>query len=144
MRSVNREESTPVQLGNPFGQLLAHNAELYLATQSRMLESVQALVEAWLNSTREGVDAARDAVQQMASNKDPGAIFRIQQQWLSNAFRRTTENAAGLGNDLSSAGTKAVANFEREDRNMKGRLAPLNDEMMKAAGNKPRRKRSAR
>jgi hypothetical protein len=144
VQSTNREESTPVQLGNPFGEILAHNADLYLATQARLLDSVQALMQAWLTSTREAVDAARDSVQQMATSKDPGAIFRIQQQWLSNAFRRTTETAAELGNDLSSAGNKARANFEGEARNMRGRLTAVNDGMMTAAGNKPRRKRTAR
>jgi hypothetical protein len=144
VQSANREEWTPVQLGNPFGEILARNADLYLATQARMLDGMNALMQAWLNSTREGVDAARDAIQQMATSKDPGAILRIQQQWLSGAFRRTAEDVAELGNGLSSAGKKAVANFESEARNMKGRLAAVDDEMMKAAGNKPRKKRPAR
>jgi hypothetical protein len=80
----------------------------------------------------------------MAASKDPGAILRIQQQWLSGAFRRTAEDVAELGNGLSSVGKKAIANFESEARNMKGRLAAVDDEMMKAAGNKPRKKRPAR
>jgi len=131
-------------LGNSFSEILAHNADLYLATQARMLDSVQALMQAWLKSARGGVEAARDSIQQMATSQDPGAIFRIQQQWLSGAFRRTADDAAELGKGLSSAGAAQVASFESEARNMKGRLAPVDDEMMKAAGNKPRRKRTAR
>jgi hypothetical protein len=144
VQSANREEWTPAQLGNPFSEILARNAELYLGTQARLLDSMQAVMQAWLTSTREAVDAAREAVQQMATSRDPGEIFRIQQQWLSNAFRRTSENAAELGKDLSSAGNEAVANFEGEARNMRGRLAAVDDGMLKAAGNKPRRKRTAR
>jgi hypothetical protein len=143
VQSANRDEWTPAQLGNPFGEILARNADLCLGTQARLLDSMQAVMQAWLTSTREAVDAARDAVQQMATSKDPGEIFRIQQQWLSNAFRRTTESAAQLGSDLSSAGNQAGAKFEGEARNMRGRLA-VDDGMLKAAGNKPRRKRTPR
>jgi hypothetical protein len=144
VQRANREERSPVELGNPFGEIFARNADMYLATQARLLDSVDALTRAWLNLSREGVDAARDAIQQMAASRDPGEILRIQQRWLSDAFRRTGDDVAELGNGLASAGKKAAANLERQARNAKSPLSPVSEEMMQAAGNKPRRRRSAR
>src|SRR2546427_12278733 len=138
----NPKESTFVS-SNPLGEIFARHADLCLATQLHVLDSVDALTQAWLDRSREGVDAARAAMQQMVASKDAGDMLRVQQQWFSGALRRTVDNISELGTGLSSAGSKAVASFERESRNAAGPHFPLNEEMMKAAGNKPRRKKPA-
>ena len=143
MQRPHTKESTFVP-SNPLGEIFARNADLYLATQLHLLDSVDALTQAWLDRSREGVDAARGVMRQLVASKDVSDVLRVQQQWLSGALRRTVDNISELGTGLSSAGSKVVANFERESRNAPGPHFPLNDEMMKAAGNKPRRKKRTR
>src|SRR5437899_357306 len=96
------KESTFVP-SNPLGGIFARNADLYLATQLHLLDSVDALTQAWLDRSREGVDAARGVMQQLVASKDVSDVLRVQQQWFSGALHRTVDNLSEFGTGLSSA-----------------------------------------
>src|ERR1700676_4719902 len=68
-------------ISNPFGEIFAHNANLWFATHAELLANVDALTHAWLSRRREGVDAMREAIQEMTECQDPADMLRIQPDW---------------------------------------------------------------
>src|SRR5471030_642237 len=129
-------------LNNPFGEIFAHNANLWFATHAEMLANVDALTHAWLSRRREGVNSMREAIQQMTESRDPADMLRIQQQWLSDAFRRATEDVTRFTTALSSITAKATGDFEQAARKIGGPLYVVGEEIRQAAGDKPPARRS--
>ena len=74
MQRPHTKESTFVP-SNPLGEIFARNADLYLATQLHLLDSVDALTQAWLDRSREGVDAARGVMRQLVASKDVSDVL---------------------------------------------------------------------
>jgi Phasin protein len=130
-------------LSNPLGEIFAHNANLWFTSHAELLANVDALTHAWLNRRREGVDAMREAIQQMTECQDPAEMLQIQQEWLSGAVRRTADDIAALNDGISSMTKKATTEFERAAGRVTEPLHPAGEEMLKAAGNKPHKDKSA-
>lgn len=130
-------------LSNPLGEIFAHNANLWFASHAELLANVDALTHAWLDRRREGVEAMREAIQQMTECQDPAEMLQIQQEWLSGAVRRTADDIAALNDGISSMTKKATTEFERAARRVTEPLHPAGGEMLKAAGSKPHKDRSA-
>ncbi len=124
-------------LSSPLGEIFAHNANLWFQTHTELLASVDQLTHAWLTRRREGVEAMREAIQQMTECQDAAEMLGIQQEWLSGALRRTSEEIAALNNGIASMTQKATADFE------KAALSVVGEEMLKAAGDKPHKERAA-
>ena len=129
-------------MSNPFGEIFAHNANLWFATHAELLANVDALTHAWLNRRREGVDSMREAIQQMTECRDPAEMLSIQQDWLSGAFRRASEDVAMLNDRIASMTQKATSDFEKAARKVAEPLHAISEEMRQAAGNKPREGKS--
>ena len=129
-------------MSNPFGEIFAHNANLWFATHAELLANVDALTHAWLNRRREGVDSMREAIQQMTECRDPAEMLSIQQDWLSGAFRRASEDVAMLNERIATVTQKATTDFEKAARNVVAPLYAVGEEMRQAAGNKPREGKS--
>jgi len=129
-------------MSNPFGEIFAHNANLWFATHAELLANVDALTHAWLNRRREGVDSMREAIQQMTECRDPAEMLSIQQDWLSGAFRRASEDVAMLNDRIASMTQKATTDFEQAARKVVAPLYAVGEEMRQAAGNKPREGKS--
>jgi hypothetical protein len=129
-------------MSNPFGEIFAHNANLWFATHAELLANVDALTHAWLNRRREGVDSMREAIQQMTECRDPAEMLSIQQDWLSGAFRRASEDVAMLNDRIASMTQKATTDFEKAARKVAEPLHAVGDEMLKAAGDKPHKDRA--
>ena len=130
-------------LGNPLGEFFAHNAKLWCATNAELLANVDALAHGWLSRRREGVDALREAVQQMTECQDPAEMLRVQQDWLSGAFRRASQDIAALNDGIVSMTQKATTDFEKAARKIAEPVHAVGEEMLKAAGNKPHKDRAA-
>jgi hypothetical protein len=130
-------------MSNPFGEIFAHNANLWFATHAELLANVDALTHAWLNRRREGVDSMREAIQQMTECRDPAEMLSIQQDWLSGAFRRASEDVAMLNDRIASMTQKATTDFEKAARKVAEPLHAVGEEMLKAAGDKPHKDRAA-
>jgi hypothetical protein len=153
-------------LSSPLGEIFARNANLWFRTHAELLANVDALTHAWLTRRREGVDAMREAIQQMTECQDPAEMLGIQQEWLSGALRRTSDDIAALNDGIASMTQKATAEFEQAAREaaepltvgqavreimeplavagQAAREEPLarqetRQEMRMAAGNKPRK-----
>jgi hypothetical protein len=129
-------------MSNPFGEIFAHNANLWFATHAELLANVDALTHAWLNRRREGVDSMREAIQQMTECRDPAEMLSIQQDWLSGAFRRASEDVAMLNDRIASMTQKATTDFEKAARKVAEPLHAVGEEMLKAAGDKPHKDRA--
>ena len=143
MPHAKQEKSrAEVPVSNPIGEVFAQNANLWFATHAELLANVDALTHAWLNRRREGVDSMREAIQQMTELRNPADMLRIQQQWLSDALRRASEDIAGLNDGIASMTQKAATNFEKTARKVAEPLHAVSEEMLKAAGNKPHRGKS--
>jgi anthranilate phosphoribosyltransferase len=139
-----RNESKPqFPLSSPLGEIFAHNANLWFATHAELLANVDALTHAWLNRRREGVEAMREAVQQMTECQDPAEMLGIQQEWLSGAFRRASEDIAALNSGISLMTEKAAKDFEKAARKAAEPLNVVGEELLLAAGNKPQKNNSA-
>jgi len=129
-------------MSNPFGEIFAHNANLWFATHAELLANVDALTHAWLNRRREGVDSMREAIQQMTECRDPAEMLSIQQDWLSGAFRRASQDVAMLNDRIASMTQKATTDFEKAARKVAEPLHAVGEEMLKAAGDKPHKDRA--
>ena len=141
--SRKQEKSgTEFPLSNPLGEIFTQNANLWFATHAELLTNVDALTHAWLSRRRDGVDSMREAIQQMTELRNPADMLRIQQQWLSDALRRASEDIAGLNDGIASMTQKAATNFEQAARKVAEPLHVVGEEMLKAAGNKPHGGRS--
>src|SRR5712671_61166 len=116
-------------LSNPFGEIFAHNANLWFATHAELLANVDALTHAWLNRRREGVDSMREAIQQMTDCQDPAEMLHIQQEWLSGAFRRATADVAMLNERVASMTQKATSDFEKVVHKVAAPLHTVSEEM---------------
>src|SRR5216684_5960553 len=79
-------------LSSPLGEIFARNANLWFKTHAEMLANVDALTHAWLTRRREGVDSMREAIQHMTECRDPAEMLSIQQDWLSGALRRASDD----------------------------------------------------
>src|SRR5882724_1154848 len=97
----------------PMADIFAHSADLWFTTQAGLLADVDALTHAWLHRRREDLEAMRQALQRMTGCQDPAEILRIQQEWISGAFRRATDDIATLNTAVSSMTMKATADLER-------------------------------
>jgi hypothetical protein len=130
-------------LSNPVGELFAHNAKLWFATHAELLANVDALTHAWLERRRDGVEAMREAIQQMTECRDPTEMLRIQQEWLSGASRRVTRDIAALNDGIASMTEKTTGDFANAARRVGEPLHALGEGMQKAAGDKPGKGNSA-
>ena len=128
---------TEFPLSNPLGEMFAQNANLWFATHAELLANVDALTHAWLNRRREGVDSMREAIQQMTECRDPAEMLTIQQDWLSGAFRRASEDVAMLNERIASMTQKATSDFEKVVHKVAAPLHTVSEEMRQGAGNKP-------
>jgi hypothetical protein len=138
-----RSESKPqFPLSSPLGEIFAHNANLWFATHAELLANVDALTHAWLNRRREGVEAMREAVQQMTECQDPAEMLSIQQDWLAGAFHRASQDIAVLNNGISSMTEKATKDFEKAARKVSEPLKLVGEDVLLAAGNKPYKNKS--
>jgi len=143
MPQAKREKSgTELPLNNPFGEVFAHDANLWFTTHAEMLANVDALTHAWLNRRREGVDSMREAIQQMTECRDPAEMLSIQQDWLSGALRRASEDVTMLNERIATVTQKATTDFEKAARKVVAPLYAIGEEMRQAAGNKPREGKS--
>ena len=138
MQHTKQEKpGTEFPLSNPLGEMFAHNANLWFTTHAELLANVDALTHAWLNRRRDGVDSMREAIQHMTECRDPAEMLSIQQDWLSGALRRASEDVAMLNDGIASMTQKAATNFEKTARKVAEPLHAVSEEMLKAAGNKP-------
>ena len=138
MQHTKQEKAgTEFPLSNPLGKMFAQNANLWFSTHAELLAFVDAMTHAWLSRRREGINSMREAIQQMTESQDPADMLRIQQQWLSDAFRRVSEDITGLTNGLSSMTEKATLDFEKAAHKVVAQHYPVSEEMRLAAGNKP-------
>jgi len=103
---------SPSLLRDSLGEIFAQNVNLCLTRQAELLANVNALTHGWLHRRREGVDAIRQAVEQLAECRDPAEIFHIQQDWLAGVSRRAMEDVAALNNGVSSMTKKVTTDFE--------------------------------
>jgi hypothetical protein len=130
-------------LSSPLGEVFARNANLWFKTHAELLANIDALTHAWLTRRREGIDAMREAIQQMTECQDATEMLGIQQEWLSGALRRTGEDIASLSDGVASMTQKATAEFEQAARKAAEPLLPAGGDMLKAAGNKPHKSKRA-
>jgi hypothetical protein len=142
-RTKHGKPMSQFPLNNPFGEIVAHNANLWFTTHAELLANVDALTRGWLNRRREGVDAMREAIQQMTESQDPAEMLRIQQGWLSGAVRRVGQDIAAINDGIASMTQKATTDFEKAARKVAEPLHAVGEEMLKAAGNKPQKDRAA-
>ena len=133
----HEKPGTEFPLSNPLGEMFAHNAKLWFAAHAELLANVDAMTHAWLSRRREGVNSMHEAIQQMTESRDPADMLRIQQQWLSDAFRRVSEDITGLAAGLSTMTAKATVDFEKAAQKVVAPLYAVSEEMRQAAGNKP-------
>jgi hypothetical protein len=144
MQHTKQEKAgTEFPLTNPLGEMFAQNAKLWLETNAELLANMDALTHAWLSRRREGVNSMREAIQQMTESRDPSDMLRIQQQWLTDAFHRASEDITGLMTGLSTMTEKATVDFEKAAHEAVAPLYAVSEEMRQAAGNKPHGSRSA-
>ena len=120
---------SPSLLRDSLGEIFAQNVNLCLTRQAELLANVNALTHGWLHRRLEGVDAIRQAVEQMAECRDPAEISHIQRDWLAGVSRRATEDIAALNNGISSMTKKATADFETVAR----KVTTLNDDIASMA-----------
>jgi hypothetical protein len=143
MQHTKQEKpTTEGLLNNPFGEMFAHNANLWFTTHAEMLANMDALTQAWLASRREGVGSMREAIQQMTETRDATDMLRVQQQWLSDACRRATDDVTRFTTGLSSITAKATGDFEQAARKVGVPLYVVGEEMRQAAGDKPPARKS--
>jgi len=96
--------------------MFAQNVDLWFAKQAELLANVDALTNAWLDRRREGVDSMRAAIQQMTECRDPAEMLHIQQDWLSGALRRASDDVTMLNERITSMTQKATTDFEKAAR----------------------------
>ncbi|MGO8919211.1 MAG: phasin family protein [Stellaceae bacterium] len=141
--AMHEKPMSPSPLSNPVAEMVARNADQWLATQAALLADVDALTHAWLHRRREGVDAMQQAIQQMTGCRDPGEMLRIQQEWLSGMFRRATEDIAAFNTSISSITIRATTDLERAAREITEPVRAVSEEEPKAAGVKAHQRKSA-
>jgi len=129
---------SPASVNNPITDIFAHSADSWFTAQAGLLADVDALTHAWLHRRREGVEAMREALQRMTGCQDPAEILRIQQEWISGAFRRATDDIATLNTAVSSMTMKATADLERAAAEVTKPLYVVGKEIQMTAGHKPK------
>jgi hypothetical protein len=145
MQDTKRENTkqekpgTEFPLGPPLGEMFARNANLWFTAHAELLTKVDAMTHAWLSRRRQGVISMHEAIQQMTESRDPADMLRIQQQWLSDAFRRVSDDITGLTTGFSTMTAKATVDFEKTAHKVIAPLYAVSEEMLQAAGNKPHR-----
>jgi len=109
------KHGTPVSTAStdqPMTGIFSQHAELWFATQAGLLADVDALTHAWLHRRREGLEAMRQALEQMMQCQEPTEMLLIQQEWLAGAFRRATDDIAALTNTVSTLAGKATSDLD--------------------------------
>jgi hypothetical protein len=137
--AMQEKPTAQFPLSSPLGEIFARNANLWFRTHAELLANVDALTHAWLTRRRQGIDAMREAIQQMTECQDPEEMLSVQQEWLSGTLRRTSEDIAALNSGIASMTQKATTEFEQAAREGAGPLTAVGEEMLKAAGDKPRK-----
>jgi hypothetical protein len=135
--TTHKKPTSQLPLSDSLEEIFARNADLWLTTYGELLANLDALTHAWLHRSRNGVAAMHQALQHMTEWQNPQETLRIQQELLSDAIRRATENLAALSNGISSLTERATGEFAKAVRKVSEPPCAVSDEMLKAAGNKP-------
>jgi hypothetical protein len=141
--TTDGKQNSQFPLNSPFGEIFAQNANLWFRTHAELLANVDALTHAWLTRRREGSEAMREAIQQMTECHDPAEMLAIQQEWLSGVLRRTSEDIAALNDGIASMTQRATDDFAKATREAAAPLQLVRNDMLKAAGTKPRKDSAA-
>jgi len=75
-----------------FGSVLNSGADPLLKAQADLLESVETTVTGWLRRRHEAVLTTQELVARLRTTSDPSEIVTIQQEWVTGAFRRLTDD----------------------------------------------------
>jgi hypothetical protein len=119
--------ASPFPLNNPV-EIFARGADQWFATQAALLSDVDALTHAWLHRRRESVDATQQAIQQIAGCRHPAEMLHIQQEWLSGAFRRATEDIEAFNTSIASIAKRATADLEKAAAEITGPIQAVGEE----------------
>ena len=137
------ESASQFPFSNPLSEIIANNAKLWFATHAEMRADADTLTHAWLDRRREDTRAMFEAIRKITACQNPMEMLQIQQDWLSGAFHRVTEDAAALNNSISLVAEKTTNDFVKAARKVTQPLQHVGEEMLKVAGNKPQMRTSA-
>jgi len=135
--------TSPFPLSNPVAGIFARSADQWFATQSALLADVDALTHVWLRRRWESVDATQQAIQKITGCQHPGEMLQIQQEWVSGAFRRATEDIEAFNISIASIAKRATADLEKAAHEITGPIQAVGEEESKAAGGRLHQHKSA-
>ena len=119
----------------------AESIDRWLTAQAEWLADIDELTRAWVHRRQGGIDAARQAVQQISRCDDPVEMLRVHHEWFCGARERTMEDILGLSDSITAMTRRLAGGLEAVPPTVSEPL-PGRAEMLKAAGDKPKAART--
>jgi hypothetical protein len=104
MTEFNRTEDarSGMALGSDTAAAVAHQAEAWARAQRELLSGVEAMWTGWMQRQHEALDASTQSLTQICECRNLVDVVQLQQQWLTDAVRRTASNVSALANDAAA------------------------------------------
>lgn len=104
MAKFNRSEDarSGMALGSETAAAVARQAEAWASAQSELLSGVEAMWTGWMQRRREALDASARSLTQICECRNLVDVVQIQQQWFTDAVRRTAFDLSALTDDAAA------------------------------------------
>jgi phasin protein len=105
--------------GDALTAAMLREAEAWTSAQGELLSATEAMWSEWIRRRREALDASSRSLQQMCGCRSLADLARVQQEWLTDAVRRTVSDIGALASDAADltgriAGRVGIADTPRQ------------------------------
>lgn len=107
MQNQSDHSQNGTQAGSAAAAVL-QQAETWSRAQCELVSGVEAICNRWMQWQREAIDTAGRSLVAMSESRDLGNVFQIQQQWFTDAARRSASNWSALAKEATELPLRVV------------------------------------
>lgn len=107
MQNQSDHSQNETQAGSAAAAVL-QQAKTLSRAQCELVSGVEAICNRWMQWQREAIDAAGRSLIAMSESRDLGNVFQVQQQWFTDAARRSASNWSALAKEATELPWRVV------------------------------------
>ena len=137
-RRRSTEHEAAERSARQFSSVASGTSEFWVESQARVFEHFDEVARRWLDHRREALDATRRSFEEMRGTDNVGELMRIQQEWLIGSMHRLAEDFGELSTAAVNLAQTTASQFSRTTAATAADVEKVDEEIMRAAGSKPR------
>lgn len=137
-RRRSAEHEAEERSAQRFSSVASATSGQWVETQARIFGHFDEVARRWLDRRREALDATRRSFEEMRNTGNAGDLTRIQQEWLIGSMQRLAADFGELGTVAVNLAQTTASQIGRTSDATVDNMEKVGQEMMSAAGSKPR------